>query len=127
MKGYLIFIVLVLFLTLFLLPPQLQYHLPKVALVKKTRLPEGFVDKLAAATLNEPHKPYHPLSDWISDAPRDTVSCLTAGCCYETSFKNRIDLVGNFRQMTNNYRHAYPDSCSSPQTQFVTAFYKTTA
>ena len=127
MKGYLIFIVLVLFLTLFLLPPQLQFRPPQIALVKKAAPVEGFVDKLAPATLNEPRKPYHPLNDWIPDAPADTVGCLTAGCCYETSFKNRIDLVGNFRQMTNNYRHAYPDSCSAPLTQFVTAFYKTTA
>lgn len=124
MKTYLFFIGLVLFLTLFLLPKQLEHTPPDVAKVTLGKIPEGFESGLAAATLNEPRKPYHLLKGWLSDAPKDTVGCLTAGCCYATNFQSHNELVGTYRQMTNNYRHAYPDSCTAPLTQFVTSFYK---
>jgi hypothetical protein len=125
MKTFLLFIVLVLFLSIFLLPKTLAYTPPSFAKIIPIQKTEGFEELLAPATLDKPRTPYHPLNDWLQDAPRDTVGCLTAGCCYETSMQNRIDLVGNYKQMTNNYRHGYPDNCSAPLTQFVTAFYKT--
>ncbi len=125
MKTFLIFIVVVLFLSIFLLPKTLEYIPPSFAKIGRIQKAEGFQVLLAPATLDRPHRPYHALNDWLQDAPRDTVGCMTAGCCYETSMQNRIDLVGNYRQMTNNYRHGYPDTCSAPLTQFVTSFYKT--
>lgn len=123
MKTYLLFIITVLFLTLFLLPKQLEKTPPEVAKVTVGQLPEGFESGLASATLDQPRKPYHLLKGWLKDAPRDSISCLTAGCCYDANMQTHLELTGNYRQMTNNYRHAYPDNCSAPLTQFVTAFY----
>ncbi len=125
MKTFLIFIVLVLFLSIFLLPKSLEFIPPAFAKISPIQKAEGFEELLAPATLDKPRKPYHALGDWLQDSSRDIVGCMTARCCYETSMQNRIDLVGNYRQMTNNYRHGYPDTCSAPLTQFVTAFYQT--
>lgn len=124
MKTYFFFILLILFLTIFLLPKQLERTPPTVSKVTIGKLPEGFESGLADATLSEPRKPYHLLKQWLPDAPRDKVTDLTAGCCYASNFQSHHELTGTYRQMTNNYRHAYPDNCSAPLTQFVTAFYK---
>lgn len=78
------------------------------------------------ASLTQPRKPYHLLSDVLQDAPRDTVGCLTAGCCNETDFEARTNLTGNYLQRTNNYQRAYPDNCTGPLHDFTMAFYKTT-
>lgn len=78
------------------------------------------------ASLLQPRKPYHLLSDTLKDAPRDTVGCLTAGCCNETDFEARTNLTGNYLQRTNNYKREYPDNCTGPLHDFTMAFYKTT-
>lgn len=78
------------------------------------------------ASLTQPRKPYHLLSDVLQNAPRDTVGCLTAGCCNETDFEARTNLTGNYLQRTNNYKRAYPDNCTGPLHDFTMAFYKTT-
>lgn len=78
------------------------------------------------ASLTQPRKPYHLLSDVLQDAPRDTVGCLTAGCCNETDFEARTNLTGNYIQRTNNYKREYPDNCTGPLHDFTMAFYKTT-
>lgn len=124
MKTFVLFIVLVLFLSLFLLPKTLNVTPPQFATIRPIQKAEGFEELLAPSTLDKPRRPYHALNDILQDRTSNTLSCMTAGCCYETSLQNRIDLVGNYRQMTNNYKHAYPDTCSAPLTQFVTAFYK---
>ena len=80
----------------------------------------------APARLDTPRKPYHLLSDILKDAPRDTIGCLTAGCCNETDFEARTNLTGNYLQRTNNYRRAYPDNCSTPLHELTMSFYKTT-
>jgi len=77
------------------------------------------------ASLTQPRKPYHLLSDVLKDAPRDTVGCLTAGCCNETDFEARTNLTGNYLQRTNNYKREYPDNCTGPLHDFTMAFYKT--
>jgi hypothetical protein len=48
---------------------------------------------------------------------------LNSQTCYDTSFQSRIEMVGNYAQRTNNYRHKDADSCSAPLQEFVTAFY----
>lgn len=78
------------------------------------------------ASLTQPRKPYHLLSDVLQDAPRDTIGCLRAGCCNETDFEARTNLTGNYLQRTNNYKRAYPDNCTGPLHDFTMAFYKTT-
>jgi hypothetical protein len=77
------------------------------------------------ASLAQPRKPYHLLSDVLQNAPRDTVGCLTAGCCNETDFEARTNLTGNYLQRTNNYKRSYPDNCTGPLHDFTMAFYKT--
>ena len=78
------------------------------------------------ASLTQPRKPYHLLSDVLQNAPRDTVGCLKAGCCNETDFEARTNLTGNYLQRTNNYQRAYPDNCTGPLHEFTMSFYKTT-
>jgi len=80
----------------------------------------------ANASLSQPRKPYHLLSDVLQDAPRDTVGCLRAGCCDETDFESRTNLTGNYIQRTNNYKRVYPDNCSGPLHEFTMSFYRTT-
>ncbi len=78
------------------------------------------------ASLTQPRKPYHLLSDVLQNAPRDTIGCLRAGCCNETDFEARTNLTGNYLQRTNNYKRGYPDNCSGPLHEFTMSFYKTT-
>jgi len=71
------------------------------------------------------NQPYHLLSDEMSE-PRDkeTISCVNSRSCYATDFQRMVDKTGNFRQMTNNYKRNYPDSCSAPYQELVLNFYK---
>lgn len=80
----------------------------------------------ANASLTQPRKPYHLLSDELKNAPRDTIGCLTAGCCNETDFEARTNLTGNYLQRTNNYKRDYPDNCTGPLHEFTMSFYQTT-
>lgn len=80
----------------------------------------------ANAQLIQPRKPYHLLSDELQNAPRDTIGCLTAGCCNETDFEARTNLTGNYLQRTNNYKREYPDNCTGPLHEFTLSFYQTT-
>ncbi len=113
--------------------------LEPAALLKEKDKKEGFVDLEVKgksevnpdsgpgpASLTQPRKPYHLLSDVLQNAPRDTVGCLTAGCCNETDFEARTNLTGNYLQRTNNYKREYPDNCTGPLHDFTMAFYKTT-
>jgi hypothetical protein len=71
------------------------------------------------------NQPYHLLSDEISP-PRtnETISCVNSRSCYATDFQRMVDKTGNYRQMTNNYKRNYPDSCSAPYQELVLNFYK---
>lgn len=71
------------------------------------------------------HQPYHLLNDEMAP-PRlnETISCVNSRSCYATNFERMVDKTGNFRQMTNNYKRNYPDSCSSPYQELVLNFYK---
>lgn len=113
--------------------------LEPAALLKEKDKKEGFVNLdvqgknevnsdsgPGPASLTQPRKPYHLLSDVLQDAPRDTIGCLRAGCCNETDFEARTNLTGNYLQRTNNYKRAYPDNCTGPLHDFTMAFYKTT-
>lgn len=71
-------------------------------------------------------QPYHLLSDEMAP-PRanETISCVNSRSCYATDFQRMVDKTGNYRQMTNNYKRNYPDSCSAPYQELVLNFYKT--
>jgi hypothetical protein len=78
----------------------------------------------AAATLYN-NQPYHLLGDEMSP-PRvnESISCVNSRSCYATSFDRMISKTGNYRQLTNNYKRGYPDSCSAPYQELVLNFYK---
>jgi hypothetical protein len=71
------------------------------------------------------NQPYHLLEDEMAP-PRETesISCVNSRSCYATDFDRMISKTGNFRQMTNNYKRGYPDSCSAPHQELVLNFYK---
>jgi hypothetical protein len=70
--------------------------------------------------------PYHLLEDEMSPPHvKETISCVNSRSCYATDFQRMIDKTGNFRQMTNNFKRGYPDSCSAPYQELVLNFYKT--
>ena len=113
--------------------------LEPASILKKKDEEEGFVDLNVKGTsevgsdsgpgpasLTQPRKPYHLLSDILQNAPRDTIGCLRAGCCNETDFEARTNLTGNYLQRTNNYQRSYPDNCTGPLHEFTMSFYKTT-
>jgi len=70
-------------------------------------------------------KPYHLLSDEFSALSPEKISCVNSRSCFATSFDRFLEQTGNFRQLTNNYKRGYPDSCSSPFQELVLSFYKT--
>ena len=79
----------------------------------------------APASLNE-RVPYHLLQGVLKDAPKDNQvnNCLNSCACYKKDFENRIQLTGNFRQLTNNYKRENPDSCTAPLHELVNNFYE---
>jgi hypothetical protein len=79
----------------------------------------------APSSLNE-RIPYHLLQGVLKDAPKDNQdnNCLNSCACYKKDFANRIQLTGNYTQLTNNYKRANPDSCSAPFHELVNNFYK---
>ena len=71
------------------------------------------------------NQPYHLLGDELPP-PRmeESLSCVNSRSCYTTDFERMISKTGNYRQMTNNYKRGYPDSCSSPFQELVLNFYQ---
>lgn len=71
------------------------------------------------------NQPYHLLGDEMAP-PRieESISCVNSRSCYATDFQRMISKTGNYRQMTNNYKRGYPDSCSAPYQELVLNFYK---
>ena len=71
------------------------------------------------------NKPYHLLSDEFDALSPEKISSVNSRSCFATSFDRFLEQTGNFRQLTNNYKRGYPDSCSSPFQELVLSFYKT--
>ena len=80
-------------------------------------LPEG----TAPASLRN-RIPYHAL-DEIPSKMGSKLGELTACSCRAIDTTAAIERVGNFRQITNNYKRGTPDSCSAPNQELVGAFY----
>lgn len=87
--------------------------------------PINYVTGPADSMLN-PRIPYHLLQGVLEDAAVDDKpnTAFNAQACYESDFANRIQLTGNYSQLTNNYRRKNPDSCSAPVHELVNNFYK---
>lgn len=62
-----------------------------------------------------------PLSDFLTPTPGLTRQ--TATTCAATDTGRQQELGGQYVQRTNNYRHDYPDDCSSLMSDFVGGFY----
>jgi len=73
-------------------------------------------------SVNKPREPYSLLNGVL---PLSTQKVSpTSQRCYEADFQSRLEKGGNYRQLTNNYKRAAPDSCSGPLHEFVLAYYK---
>lgn len=70
--------------------------------------------------------PFHLLADRLAPVMEGTsaLSCVTSRSCYATDAEAYLSRVGNYRQLTNNYKHEYPDSCSAPRQELVLGFYE---
>ena len=72
-------------------------------------------------------KPYHLLEDVLGPVLEEgdmAPSCVTSRSCYATDTEAYLSKVGNYRQLTNNYKREYPDNCSAPRQEMVLNFYK---
>jgi hypothetical protein len=71
------------------------------------------------------NNPYHLLSDeMLPPRVTESISCVNSRSCYATDFERMVSKTGTYRQMTNNYKRGYPDSCSAPYQELVLNFYK---
>lgn len=84
---------------------------------------EGFSGSPANATLNKPRDPYALLIGSMPVKAESKTGNLTAKTCYETDFLAQNQRTGNFEQVTNNFKHKGPDSCSAPLTAMVNTIY----
>uniref|UniRef100_A0A6C0BJ08 Uncharacterized protein n=1 Tax=viral metagenome TaxID=1070528 RepID=A0A6C0BJ08_9ZZZZ len=83
--------------------------------------PDGMQEEsmgAADADLTEVKKPYHLLE--ANSRRQTTLNKVGAESCY---LQNEIKKTGSYKQLTNNYRHAGPDSCNTYLQEFVTSFY----
>ena len=103
--------------------PIVRARLERVETFQNAEKPGDFEEETGAseATLNKPREPYSLLKDVIPLSSNR--SSPTSQRCYDADFQPRIEKTGNYRQLTNNYRRGYPDSCSSPLHEFVLSFY----
>jgi hypothetical protein len=85
---------------------------------------EGFIGSPADSTLNKPRDSYALLIDSMPIKAESKAGNLTAKACYETDFIAQNQRTGNFEQVTNNFKHKGPDSCSAPLTEMVNTIYK---
>ena len=85
--------------------------------------PEGFIGSPADANLNN-RDPYALLIDSMPVKTVSKAGNLTAKSCYETDFIAQNQLTGNYEQLTNNFKHKGPDSCSAPFTEMVNTIYQ---
>ena len=70
-------------------------------------------------------EPYHLLSDIMAPPhEKESLSSVNSRSCYATDYGRTMEKTGNFRQMTNNYKRNYPDSCSGWNQELTLNFYK---
>ncbi len=68
-------------------------------------------------------EPYLLLSDILAKGP-ESPSSVTSQSCYAIDTEAYLSKVGNYRQLTNNYKREYPDNCSALRHELVLPFYK---
>lgn len=92
-------------------------------------LPDGkteFIDNLAPAdaSLKAMREPYALLKDRLSLSGPEPTNSISSAACYDADFQKRLEMTGNYRQITNNYRRGAPDSCSAPLHELIMKTYK---
>jgi len=97
---------------------------PKITEEDNSPLINYLPDKPAPVELHN-NQPYHLLND-VMQPPHlnESLSCVNSRSCYAADFQRMVAKTGNYRQMTNNYKREYPDSCSAPVQELVLNFYK---
>lgn len=70
--------------------------------------------------------PYHLLADRLAPV-EEVLSCVNSRSCFATDAEAQLSRVGNYRQLTNNYKRDYPDSCSALRQELVLGFYEAKA
>ena len=86
---------------------------------------EGFATYSGTpADFTRKRDPYALLIDSMPVHQKSKAGNLTAKTCYETDYIAQNQRTGNFEQLTNNFRHKGPDSCSAPLTEMVNTIYK---
>ena len=89
---------------------------------EKEEVADSTPGKPAPVDLNR-MEPYLLLSDVLMKG-EESPSSVTSQSCYAMDAEAYLSKVGNYRQLTNNYKREYPDHCSSPFQEFVLPFYK---
>lgn len=83
------------------------------------------IERMSPADDTSVKKPREPYSLLNGVLPLSTKKVSpTSQRCYESDFQTRLERGGNYRQLTNNYKRAAPDSCSGPLHEFVLSYYK---
>jgi hypothetical protein len=72
-------------------------------------------------SVKKPREPYNLLNDVLPLSTKRVSP--TSQRCYESDFQTRLERGGAYRQLTNNYKRAAPDACSSPLHEFVLSYY----
>lgn len=69
---------------------------------------------------------YLLLSDHIKGYPSNTnAKGPTSQQCLQVDWtRNNIEKAGSYKQVTNNYKHTYPDTCNALNHDLILDFYK---
>lgn len=87
----------------------------------RNRIP--FIESMVDLKPEEITQPYSLLNGVLPIKDIQTGGMLNSQTCYEGDFQTRIEKTGNFKQLTNNYKHGDAESCTAPLQEFVTAYY----
>lgn len=77
----------------------------------------------ADSTLEEARVPYHLLGDYLEPA-EERLANLKSECAYIADAQRRIEKVGTYGQITNNYKKTRPDNGSTLRRELSLSFYK---
>jgi hypothetical protein len=82
-----------------------------------------YIESMVDMMPQEIAQPYSLLNGVLPIKDIQTGGMLNSQTCYEGDFQTRLEKTGNFKQLTNNYKHADAESCTAPLQEFVTAYY----
>ena len=82
--------------------------------------------RYAGAPIKNDTESYLLLSDHIKGYPSNTMAKgPTSKQCLEIDWaRNNIEKIGSYKQVTNNYKHTYPDTCNALNQDLILDFYK---